>query len=129
MTDADAHVAVIRALHAAWARGEFGMELFHPDVVWSTPHPGADVRGREELLAFLKSFMGAWAEYSNKLEEIRALPDGRLLVLFNEVGRGRASGAETRLNPGAIVEIRDGLITRYEGMERPDALRAAGIEG
>ena len=127
MTEAQANVAVVRALHEAWERREFGIELFHPDVVWSTPHPGADVHGREELLAFLKSFMGAWSEYRNELEEIQVLPDGRLLVFFNEVGRGRISGAETTLSPAALVEIRDGLIVRYEGMEREDALRAAGL--
>jgi len=127
VTEAQANVAVVRALHEAWERREFGMELFHPDVVWSTPHPGADVHGREELLAFLKSFMGAWSEYSNELEEIQVLPDGRLLVLFNEVGLGRSSGVRTELHPGALLEFRDGLIYRYEGMERDEALRAAGL--
>jgi ketosteroid isomerase-like protein len=127
MTEAEANVAVIRALYEAWGSGHFGLELFHPDVVWATPHPGADVHGRDELLGFLKSFMGAWAEYSNELEEIQVLPDGRLLVFFNEVGRGRISGAETTLNPAALVEVRDGLITRYEGMERDEALRTAGL--
>ena len=69
-----------------------------------------EVHGREELLAFLRSFIGAWAEYSNELEEIRVLPDGRLLVLFNEVALGRRSGVRTELHPGALVEMRDGLI-------------------
>ena len=87
------------------------------------------MHGREELLAFLRSFIGAWAEYSNELEEIRVLPDGRLLVLFNEVGLGRSSGVRTELHPGALVEVRDGLIHRYDGMERDEALRAAGLAG
>ena len=127
MTRDDANAAVMRALHDAWDRGESGAVFFHPDVEWSTPHPGGVAHGREELLAFLRSFIGAWAEYRNELEEIRVLQDGRLLVLFNEVGIGRTSGAETRLNPGALVEVRDGLIVRYEGMERDEALRAAGL--
>jgi ketosteroid isomerase-like protein len=127
MSDAEAKVAVIHALHDAWDRGESGAELFHPDVEWSTPHPGGTVHGRDELLAFLRSFIGAWAEYRNDLEEVRVLPDGRLLVLFTEVARGRSSGAVTELNPGALVEIRDGLIARYEGMERDEAMRAAGL--
>ena len=127
MTEAEEKVAVMLALHEAWDRREFGAELFHPDVDWSTPHPGGKVHGREELLAFLRSFIGAWSEYRNELEEIRVLADGRLLVLFNEVGLGRSSGARTELNPGALVEIRDGLIVRYQGMERDEALRAAGL--
>jgi ketosteroid isomerase-like protein len=124
MTDGD---AVVRQLHAAWERGEFGIEYFHPEVEWSTPHPGGVVRGREELQAFLRSFMGAWSEYSNELEEIHSLPDGRVLALFHEYGRGRTSGVETRLEPGALIELRDGLIYRYTGLERDDALREAGL--
>jgi ketosteroid isomerase-like protein len=118
---------IVQALYDAWGRGEFGAELFHPDVEWKIPHAGGWVRGRDELVGFLKSFLGAWSEYRNELEEVRALPDGRLLVLFTEQGRGRSSGVETSLSPGALVEIRDGMIYRYEGMERPDALRAAGL--
>jgi ketosteroid isomerase-like protein len=118
---------VVRKLHEAWARRESGIEFFHPDVEWSTPHPGATVHGRDELLAFLRSFMGAWAEYTNTLEEIRPLPDGRVLVLFTEVGRGRSSGVETTLNPGALVEFEDGLIRRYTGLDRDEALREAGL--
>jgi ketosteroid isomerase-like protein len=119
--------AVVRRLHEAWSRRESGIELFHPEVEWSTPHPGANVRGRDELLAFLRSFISAWSEYTNELEEIRTLPDGRLLVLFHEHGRGRTSGAETDLSPGAIVEIREGMIYRYAGMYRDEALREAGL--
>ncbi|HEU0024570.1 MAG TPA: nuclear transport factor 2 family protein [Thermoleophilaceae bacterium] len=128
MTEAEDRVAVIRALHDAWARGDFALELFHPDVEWSTPHPGAELRGRDDLHSFLRSFMGAWAEYTNELEEIRELPDGRVLVLFTETARGRRSGVETQLSPAALVTIRDGLIVRYEGLVREDALRSVGLE-
>ena len=127
MTEAEANVAVMRALHEAWERGEFGLELFHPDVEWSTPHPGADVHGREELLAFLQELHGRVVRVQQRARGDPVLPDGRLLVLFNEVGLGRSSGVRTELNPGALVEIRDGLIYRYEGMERDEALRAAGL--
>ena len=127
MSDSEAKVELIRSLYEAWHHGEFGGELFAEDVEWSTPHPGGLVTGRGELMAFLRSFMGAWAEYSNELEEIRVLPDGRLLVLFDEVAVGRGSGARTELHPGALVEFRDGLIYRYRGMERDEALREAGL--
>jgi ketosteroid isomerase-like protein len=127
VSDAEANVAVIQALHEAWSSGEFGEDLFHQDVEWSTPHPGGTVHGRDELMAFLRSFMGAWAEYRNELEEVRVLPDGRLLVLFNEVGLGRTSGVRTELNPGALVDIRDGLIYRYVGMDRDEAMAEAGL--
>jgi ketosteroid isomerase-like protein len=127
MTAPEENVAVVRSIYERWQRGEFAMELFHPDVEWTTPHPGAEVHGRTELLAFLRSYMGAWAEYTTELEAIRVLPDHRLLVLFTERARGRSSGVETHLDPAALVTVRDGLVVRYEGLRRADALREAGL--
>jgi ketosteroid isomerase-like protein len=127
VSDAEANVELIRSLYEAWHRGEFGGELFAEDVEWSTPHPGGTVHGREKLLAFLRSYMGAWEHYSNELEEIRVLPDGRLLVFLKEVARGRSSGVDMTWSVASIVEIRDGLIQRYTGMERDDALREVGL--
>ena len=66
MTEAEAKVELIRSLYEAWHRGEYGAELFAEDVEWSTPHPGGTVHGRDELLAFLRSYMGAWEEYSQR---------------------------------------------------------------
>ena len=127
MSEAEPKVELIRSLYAAWHRGEFGEELFAEDVEWSTPHPGGTAHGLDQLLGFLRSYMGAWDEYINELEEVRLLPDGRVLVLLKEVARGRSSGVEMTWSVAALVEIRDGLIVRYEGMERDEALRAAGL--
>ncbi len=127
MTEAEAKVELIRSLYEAWHRGEYGAELFAEDVEWSTPHPGGTVHGRDELLAFLRSYMGAWEEYVNELEDVRVLDDGRLLVYLTEKARGRSSGVEMTWSVAAIVEIEDGLITRYTGMERDEALRRLGL--
>jgi ketosteroid isomerase-like protein len=120
--------AVVRSIYAGWARGDFMMELFHPDVEWSTPHPGAQVRGRDQVLGFLRSYMGAWAEYRTVLEDVRVLPDGRALAFFSEAATGRSSGVETELHPAALITVRDGLVVRYEGVWREDALRLAGLD-
>ena len=123
----DDPAALARALHAAWSRGEFGDEFFHPDVHWTTPHPGGDVHGRDNLHAWLRSYMGAWDEYSNELEMVRVLPDGRLLLHMTEVARGRSSGVDLTWSVAALVELEDGLIKRYEGMDRDEAERRAGL--
>ena len=71
--------------------------------------------------------MGAWEEYVNELEDIRVLDDGRLLVYLTEKARGRSSGVEMTWSVAAIVEIEDGLVTRYTGMDRDEALRRLGL--
>ncbi|MBN1528585.1 MAG: nuclear transport factor 2 family protein [Thermoleophilaceae bacterium] len=126
MTSDQAKVELIRSLYDAWRRGEFGIEVFAEDVEWSTPHPGGTAKGRDALLAFLRSYMGAWDEYVNELEDVRVLPDGRLLLHLKEVARGRTSGVDLTWSVAAIVEIENGLITRYEGMERDEAQRRVG---
>jgi hypothetical protein len=125
MTEDPADLA--RALHAAWSRGEFGDEFFHPDVHWTTPHPGGDVHGRDNLHAWLRSYMGAWDEYSNELEMVRVLPDGRLLLHMTEVARGRSRGVDLTWCFAAHEVLEYRLIKRYEGMDRDEADRRAGL--
>ena len=54
MSNAD----IVRSLYQRWARGENPGEVYDPDVEWSMPHPGGQVKGRDEVVAFLRSFMG-----------------------------------------------------------------------
>ena len=124
----DDPAAPVRALYEAWAGGEYGIEFFAEDVEWSTPHPGGGgLKGRDELFAFLRSYMGAWDEYENELEDLRVLPDGRILLYLKEVARGRSSGVDLEWSVAALVEIEDGLIRSYVGMERDEAERRVGL--
>jgi ketosteroid isomerase-like protein len=119
---------LVRSIYESWARDEQPSELFHPDIEWSLPHPGGKLKGREDLLAFLRSFMGAWDEHAMEVEELRELDDGRVLALFTERARGRMSGVETVANPAALWTVRDGRVVRCEGFgDRDEALRVAGL--
>jgi ketosteroid isomerase-like protein len=85
-------VEVVRAIYERWRRGDSARELFDPEVEWSTPHPDASaIRGREELLAFLRRYAGTWQDYRIELEEIRDVGEHRVLVLFSEAGAARAA--------------------------------------
>jgi ketosteroid isomerase-like protein len=120
---------VVRRLYARWANRENPVELYHPDVEWSMPHPGGQVKGSDQVAAFLRSFMGAWEEHVIELEEVRELEDGRVLVFFTERGRGRSSGIETVAHPAALWTLRDGKVARFEGIaDRDEALRRAGLD-
>jgi ketosteroid isomerase-like protein len=120
---------IVRSLYARWASRENPDELYHPDIEWSMPHPGGQVKGRDQVVAFLRSFMGSWAAHEIDIEELRELGDGRVLVLSTERARGRTSGIETVAHPAALWTLRDGKIVRFEAFgDRDEALRLAGLE-
>jgi ketosteroid isomerase-like protein len=121
-------VELVRSVYERWARADDATDLFHPDVDWRMPHPGGQVRGRRQTAAFLREFVGAWKEHQLRLEELRPLGEGRVLVLFTERGIGRGSGVPTEAHPAAIWTIGNGLVTRFEGFaDRAQPLAAAGV--
>lgn len=121
-------VELVRSVYARWARGEWAADALDPDIEWSMPHPGGQVRGRQAALAFLRMFMGSWAEYELRVDEVRSLGPGRVLVLFTERGVGRGSGVPAEGHRAALWTIRDGLVTRFEAFgDRADGLRLAGL--
>jgi ketosteroid isomerase-like protein len=120
---------LVRSLYERWANRENPDELYHPDIEWSMPHPGGQVKGREQVVAFLRSFMGAWDEHEIEIEEVRELDDGKVLVLSTERGRGRMSGIETVAHPAALWTLRDGRVVRFEAFgDRDEARRRAGLD-
>jgi ketosteroid isomerase-like protein len=102
-------VDVVKAIYEHWRRGDPARELLDTDIVWSTPHPdAAGIHGREEVVAFLRRYVGAFHDFHIQLDEIRDLGDQRVLVRFSERGRGKTSGVETRLSATGVWTVRDG---------------------
>jgi ketosteroid isomerase-like protein len=117
-------VALVRLVYARWARRESTEDLFDADIEWSMPHPGGQTRGREATMGFLREFIRAWREHVIELEEVRALGDGRVLVLSTERGVGRGSGVALEHNPAAIWTVRNELVLRFQGFsDRAEALQ------
>lgn len=115
-------VEIVRAIYECWQRGDPARELLDPDIEWSTPHPdGAGMRGREEVVAFLRRYSGTFEDYRMELEEIRDLGDHRVLARFSESGRGKGSGVETHLSATGVWTVRDGRAIAF----RADTDRAA----
>ena len=120
---------IVRSLYERWARGENAADLYHPEIEWSMPHPGGQVKGADQVVAFLRSFIGAWDDHEIEVEELRELDDGRVLALFNERARGRLSGVETSVSPAGLWTLRDGKIVRFEAYgDRDEGFRRAGLE-
>ena len=126
MSAADDNVAIVRDFYRRVVNGENPGDLLHPDVEWSMPHPGGQISSRRELGAFWRDYESAWSDWRIELEEVRAVDDERVLVLFTERARGAASGIETEAHPAAIWTLRDGRAVRFEAMaDRDEALRIA----
>ena len=61
----------------------------------------------------LRRYVGALRDYRIVLEDVRDLGDHRVQVRFSESGRGKGSGAETRLTATGIWSVRDGRAVRF----------------
>jgi ketosteroid isomerase-like protein len=88
---------------------------------------GAEFRGREGVEGFFAMLNESWVEFHTVAEEYRDLGD-RVLILGHNTARGRASGVAVEAPSGAIVDFRDGKVSRvrlYLGLG--EALRAAGL--
>jgi len=108
---------LVRSIYADWERGDFSSaDWAHPDIVYeSRGFDAATATGVAEMAARWREWMSAWDEYRTEADEFRELDDGRVLVLMQHGGRGKASGVgiEGVRTPGAnVCEIRAGQVTR-----------------
>jgi len=111
-------VELVRAIYAAWERGDWG------DAWWAAPAiefvfaDGPDQRtitGLEAMSLGWRDFLAAWRDYAVAAEQFRELDGGRVLVLLRATGRGKASAAD--IAPGGerganIFAIAEGAVTR-----------------
>jgi ketosteroid isomerase-like protein len=130
-----ANVELVRAIYAAWERGDWG------DAWWAAPGiefviaDGPDRRtitGVDEMASTWREFLGAWSGYAVSGEEFRALDDERVLALLNATGRGKASGvdiADGSERGANVFTIRDGAVARLAiYFDHRDALAELGLD-
>jgi ketosteroid isomerase-like protein len=129
------NVEVVRRGWEAWLRGDLPVlfSQFDPDVVWDTSHfhdwPESTYHGVEGVERFLSEWLDVWADYELEVEDIRAAPDGRVLSLVRQRGKGRHSGLGMEMELAQIATLRDGKVTRLENYEdRAEALDAIGLD-
>ena len=111
---------LVRSICSAWDRGEYG------DVTWADPEiefviadgpaPG-QWTGLSGMAEGWRSWLSAWDDFSQEVEEVRELDDDRVLALFIGKGRGKTSGIDlTSMHPrggAGIFHLRDGAVTRF----------------
>jgi len=115
---ASANVELIRAIYAAWERGDYSSSDWqHPEIEFvmaDGPTPGKGV-GTVGIADAWGSFLSAWGDFRHRAEEYREIDDTRVLVLTAFVGRARASGLEVGemgTRSAVLFEVSAGGVTR-----------------
>ncbi len=129
------NVEIVRSICADWERGDFSSaEWAHPDiecVFADGPTPGTWI-GKAGMAKGWGDFLRAWEEFRAKPEGYRELDSERVLVLFRNTGRGKASGVEVaqiHTKAANLFHVQDGKVIRlvmYWDRER--ALDDLGLE-
>jgi ketosteroid isomerase-like protein len=103
-----------------------------PNIVWDTSHfhdwPESTYHGIEGVERFLSEWRDVWDGLQVDVEDILAAPDGRVVSLILQRGKGRSSGLAMEMKSAQVATLRDGKVTRLDNYEdRAEALEAAGL--
>jgi uncharacterized protein len=128
------NVEVVREGWDAWIRGDLSglFRQFDPNVVWDTSHfhdwPESTYHGIEGIERFLSEWRDVWDGLEVDVEDVRAVPDGRVVSLILQRGKGRSSGLAMEMEMAQVATLRNGKVTRLDNYEdRAEALAAVGL--
>jgi ketosteroid isomerase-like protein len=128
------NVEIVREGWDAWFRGDTNalFALYDPEIVWDMTHyrqwPEPTYRGTEGVRRFLTEWLEVWEDYEVGVDEVLAAPDGRVVSLAWQRGKGRHSGLAMEMEWGQIATVSEGKMTRIENYDnRGEALEAAGL--
>lgn len=129
----DDNMEIVREAWDAWLRRDVdGMfAQLDPEIVWDMTHfrewPDVIHRGSESVRRFMDQWLEVWDDYEVGLNELLAAPDGRVVSLAWQRGKGRRSGLPMEMEWAQITTLRDGRIIRIDNYDdRSKALEAAG---
>jgi ketosteroid isomerase-like protein len=129
------NVEIVRRAYEAYARGDLEAALadLAPNVEWHTPPGERELdlepvyHGPEAVGAALAAWAASWDEWV--VEPVEFIDAGdEVVVVLDERGRGKGSGAEVFRAHFQVVTVRNGagiLIREYTS--RTEALEAAGL--
>jgi ketosteroid isomerase-like protein len=121
---------LVRSAFADWERGDFtSAEWAEPKiefVIADGPEPGTST-GLAGMAETMRGWLSGWEDYRLEAEEYRELDDERVLVFYNQSGRGKASGLELAQRwpkAASLFLIQDGKVTRLVTYFDRDRVRA-----
>jgi ketosteroid isomerase-like protein len=124
------NVEIVRAHATAYEKGDWERTLagLDSDVVldFSARPDGSVCRGREEVVAMTRAWLGTWRDYHYETEDVIDAGD-QVLLLFREGGRGKKSDVTVEHRGGWIYTLRDGKIVHGRVYSRAEALEAGGL--
>ena len=88
----------MRQSWAAWIRGDIdgAVAIYAPDAIWDPTHfhdwPERPYIGPEGMRRFMTEWLDVWDDSEAGVEDFVSVPDGRVLVLAWQRGKGRHSG-------------------------------------
>jgi ketosteroid isomerase-like protein len=123
------NVEIVKRMLALFHAGDAknALACFSEDVVAETAgRPDlTGGRGREALSKLIGSWVAAWEEWSEEIDEIRDLGD-RVMVIATQRGRSKGTQMQIENRYATVYEFRDGEISRMALYNGPDeALEAA----
>jgi ketosteroid isomerase-like protein len=126
------NVETVRRMYDAFHGGdaETALSHFSADVLVDASKARPDVgvgKGREQVNAVVASWLAAWDEWREEIEEMRDL-GGRVLVVSVQHGRSKGTGIEVETRYAMLYDVHGGKITgmRMYG-SHAEALEAAGL--
>ena len=132
----DDNVAIMRKAWDAWVRGDLAglYRYYDDDTIWDLTHfadwPEDFYRGVEAIDRFFRDWLAIWDDYEAGVDDILGAPDGRVVTLYWQRGKGRQSGLPMEWKSAQVATVRDGLITRMDLYDdRSKALEAVGLSG
>jgi ketosteroid isomerase-like protein len=122
----------------AFMRGELSSDAyakrFDPQIemIWRDRQTYPDfpqhLRGLADFIAFAEEYRDGWVDLVQEALELIEVPDGRIVALVRQSGRGRQSGVPIIIHFFELCTIRDGKLRKVEYFRhRADALHAAGL--
>ena len=127
------NVEIVRAMWAAYARGDFDAALraYAEDTVWDDTRyrpDGAVHVGHGGLVDLTRTWRETWERYDIAAEEVLDAGDDKVAAVMRETGEGRGGGVELTNRWGLVVTVRDGKIAHTMVYRTPEeALEAAGL--
>ena len=110
------------------------VERFDPEIElhWRDRQEYPDfpqhLRGAADFIAFSEQYRERWVDLTQEVLEVIDAPNGRVLLLTRQSGRGRESGVPIVIHFFQLWTIRDGKVWRIEYFRhRADALEAADL--
>jgi ketosteroid isomerase-like protein len=98
------------------------------DIRPMTPGYQGIIHGRDAVIDFWRDYSDTWDELVFEPIEILEAGEDQVVVIHDQRGRGKGSGASFELRSATIFTLRAGSVVKMKFFATPeDALEAAGL--